>query len=87
MISCASFGLPIHAQPLRLFVREQDITEVTHTHKTRQHTNVGEQRCTSCKQQTPNQAAVRASHQDTVLCLCRADRTMRIGVISRTPDD
>ena len=43
----------------------------------------------SRKQEPPNQAAIHASSQDTlvlvpagVLCLCRADRTMPIGPIS-----
>ena len=32
MLSCSSFGLPVHAQLLRLFVRHQDTT------RTSQHT-------------------------------------------------
>ena len=36
-------------------------------HKKRQRTNAGQQRCMSCKQQRPNQAAVHAFNQDSLL--------------------
>ena len=82
MVSCSGFGLPLHAQLLRLFVttlfykearwlgmHKQAGTRAGNqgTHNKRQNTNTGHQRYTSHKRQSPNQAAAHASNQHTTL--------------------